>query len=69
MSAQTSTPISLLRRPQVQARTGLSRSSMYKAISEGTFPKPIPLGAKAVAWVDRQVDDWIAAKIECAVAQ
>ena len=68
MSAQTSTP-TLLRRKQVESRTGLSRSSIYKLISEGNFPKPIKSGEKAVAWVDHQVDHWIATKIGDASAQ
>jgi prophage regulatory protein len=69
MSEQSRGTVNLLRRKQVESRTGLSRSSIYKMISEGNFPKPIPLGAKAVAWVDYQVDHWIATKIERARAQ
>jgi prophage regulatory protein len=68
LSSQTSTPI-LLRRKQVESRTGLSQSSIYKLISEGNFPKPIKLGQKAVAWIDHQVDHWIAMKIGDATAQ
>jgi prophage regulatory protein len=50
---------SILRLPTVIARTGLSRSSLYKKISEGTFPKPRSLGARAVGWLESQVDDWL----------
>lgn len=64
MSERTISAVTLLRRRQVEARTGLSRSSIYKMISEGRFPRSIPLGPKAVAWVDHQIDEWIAEQIE-----
>ncbi|MNV92970.1 Prophage CP4-57 regulatory protein (AlpA) [compost metagenome] len=44
--------------------TGLGRSTIYKYITEGTFPKPVPLGDRCVAWVEREVHDWILARIE-----
>jgi prophage regulatory protein len=40
------------RLPVVKARTGLSRSSIYLRIAEGTFPKPVRLGRRAVGWVE-----------------
>jgi len=55
--------IIILRRKQVEERTKLSRSSIYFFIKEGTFPKPIPLGARAVGWVESEIDAWIAARI------
>ena len=42
----------ILRRKQVQERTGLSRSTIYLRVAQGTFPKAISLGARAVGWVD-----------------
>jgi prophage regulatory protein len=51
---------SILRLPAVKARTGLSRSSIYLRISAGTFPKPVSLGARAVGWMEKHVDDWLA---------
>jgi prophage regulatory protein len=51
MLEQSRSPVTLLRRKQFESRTGLSRSSIYKLISEGNFPKPIKLGQKGVAWV------------------
>lgn len=62
-----STP-SLLRLPQVRERVGLSRSTIYARVANGTFPAPIRIGGNAVAWVDRDVDDWIAAQIEASRA-
>lgn len=49
----------ILRLPSVKVATGLSRSSIYKKISEGTFPKPVCLGARAVGWYESQVNDWL----------
>ena len=50
---------SILRLPAVQARTGLSRSTIYLRISEGRFPAPISLGGRAVGWVEAEVNDWL----------
>jgi len=45
---------------QVMALTGLSRSSIYLAVSEGRFPKQIALGARSVAWASNEIDEWMA---------
>ncbi|WP_167392105.1 helix-turn-helix transcriptional regulator [Mesorhizobium sophorae] len=47
-----------LRRPDVQRLTGLSTSSMYEVMKAGTFPKPIRIGPKAVAWDADEVAEW-----------
>ena len=49
----------ILRLPQVSARIGLSRSSIYAKISEGKFPKPVHLGARSVGWVEEEVEVWL----------
>jgi prophage regulatory protein len=49
----------ILRLPAVQARTGLSRSTIYLRISQGFFPRSISLGARAVGWIESEVDDWL----------
>jgi prophage regulatory protein len=55
----------LLRLPQVKARTGLSRSTIYLRIAQGSFPRPVRLGgARAVGWVEAQVDNWIARQVD-----
>ncbi|WP_376697239.1 helix-turn-helix transcriptional regulator [Wenzhouxiangella sp. EGI_FJ10305] len=54
----------ILRLPHVKARTGLSRSTIYLRIAEGTFPKPISLGGRAVGWIESEVDDWLEQQIE-----
>ena len=48
-----------LRLPQVKASTGLSKSSIYARIAEGTFPKQIPLGPRLVVWVESDIQNWI----------
>ena len=58
---------SILRLPQVKARTGLSRSTIYARIAQGSFPKPVPLGgARAVGWVESQIESWIERQIDSA---
>ena len=54
----------ILRLPTVKIRTGLSRSSIYLRISQGTFPKPVNLGGRAVGWVDTEIQDWVQKCIE-----
>ncbi|MGB0938835.1 MAG: AlpA family transcriptional regulator [Colwellia sp.] len=53
----------LIKLKEVMAKTSLGHSSIYKFISEGTFPKQVSLGAKSVAWVESEVDDWIENKV------
>lgn len=53
----------ILRRKQVEARTGLPRSSLYAAIKAGTFPAPISLGEKSVGWLSHEIDSWIANRV------
>ena len=54
----------ILRLPAVKTRTGLSRSTIYLRVAEGKFPKPISLGARAVGWLDAEVEAWLAGQIE-----
>lgn len=54
----------IMRLKEVMSNTGLGRSSIYKYIAEGQFPKPVPLTDRAVGWVDGEVDEWIMARIE-----
>jgi prophage regulatory protein len=49
----------VLRLPVVLNRTGLSRSTIYAFVSQGRFPKPIPLGARSVGWLNSDIDAWI----------
>jgi len=54
----------ILRLPTVKARTGLSRSTIYLRIEEGSFPPPVSLGDRAVGWIEAEVNDWLARRIE-----
>ncbi|GAB3366256.1 hypothetical protein GCM10027431_07960 [Lysobacter rhizosphaerae] len=56
---QVPSSISILRRPEVEARTGLSRSTIYLKVAQGAFPKPINLGPRAVGWVAAEIDWWL----------
>ena len=57
-------PRRILRLPNVLDRTGLSRSTVYLRVTEGRFPKPVSLGARAVGWIETEVEEWIARQIE-----
>ena len=50
----------ILRRPEVEARTGLSRSTLYAMMAEGAFPEPIRLGKRAVGWPEARIAQWLA---------
>lgn len=54
----------LLRLPSVEAQTGLSKSEIYRRIKAGTFPQPLKLGARAVAWPASAVDAWAQALVQ-----
>lgn len=56
----------LLRLRQVKETTGLSKSTIYARISEGTFPKQVPLGPRLVVWVESDIQNWIAAQVSAA---
>jgi prophage regulatory protein len=55
-----------LRRRQVEARTGLARSTIYQYIKDGVFPRPVPLGPRAVGWLESDVSEWIAGRVKIA---
>ncbi|MBI5461956.1 MAG: AlpA family phage regulatory protein [Gammaproteobacteria bacterium] len=74
MAAQHAAP-KIIRRKEVEARTGLSRSSIYAKLRRNkkrpgdfdpTFPRPVSIGSKAVGWVDSEVSSWIEARIKTA---
>ena len=54
---------SFLRRPQVRARVGLSRSTIYLRMQQGEFPNPVPIGARAVAWLESEINAWITDRV------
>lgn len=54
----------MLRRKEVERITARSCSAIYDGIARGTFPKPVRIGARAVAWPESVIRDWIAERIE-----
>ncbi|MDR0634906.1 MAG: AlpA family phage regulatory protein [Azoarcus sp.] len=73
MASENRTAPSILRRRQVEARTGLSRSTIYARLRRNpkspgdydpTFPKPVSIGVKAVGWIESEIDDWLNAQIQ-----
>jgi len=54
----------VLRLPAVKNRTGLARSTIYLRIAQGTFPKQISLGDRAIGWVEHEIEAWLAHQIE-----
>lgn len=72
MAPQNAKALTIIRRKQLEARTGLSRSTIYAKMRENpkrpgdfapTFPKPISMGAKAVGWIESEVEAWLAARV------
>lgn len=53
----------ILRLPEVQIKTGLSRSTIYLRMTKGTFPKTISLGERAIGWLNTDVDQWLDERI------
>jgi prophage regulatory protein len=52
-------PDRILRLPAVLDRTGLSRSTLYRKIQEGTFPKQVALGVRTAGWRESAVLTWM----------
>ena len=50
----------LLRRTDVEVRTGLTRSTIYRLMRAGEFPEPLKLGPRAVRWWATEIESWIA---------
>lgn len=51
--------VRLYRRRDVETLTGLPRTSLYRKISENDFPKPVKIGARAVAWKGADLIEWL----------
>ncbi|MBY5938922.1 AlpA family phage regulatory protein [Marinobacter nauticus] len=52
----------VLRLEEVQGKTVLARSTLYKYVDAGTFPRPICLGGRAVGWIDSEIHEWLQEK-------
>lgn len=62
--SKTALPERLLRLPDVEARVGLRKSSIYDAVKRGDFPAPVKLSRRAVCWPASAIDAWIAERIK-----
>lgn len=64
MAKHDQLPPAILRRPEVEARTGLCRSGIYQKMAEGGFPRPVRLGLRAVGWYESEVSEWIRERVK-----
>jgi prophage regulatory protein len=55
--------VSFLRLPEVKAVTGLSKTSIYELIRGKSFPAPVRLGPRAVAWVKSEIRQWAVERV------
>ena len=63
-----------IRLEEVLSRTGYGRTSIYRKMEDGSFPKSVKLGgppldssvfdSRAIAWIEDEVDLWIQSRIE-----
>ena len=61
--ATTATERRILRRPEVESKTGFKRAHIYNLIKQGRFPKPMRLGVRAVGWDSLEIEAWIAERL------
>ncbi len=54
----TDQPDSFLRLPAVLKRTSLSRSTLYRKMDQGTFPRQVKIGERCAAWRQSDIDEW-----------
>ena len=54
---------SILRLPDVIARTGLAKSTIYKKIQSNEFPRPVRLTEKSVGWLSQEIESWIERRV------
>ena len=53
----------ICRLPEVIARTGLPRSTIYELMLNGDFPLQVQLARRSVGWVESEIEDWIGSRI------
>ena len=53
----------LIRFPKVQSKTGYSKAWIYRLMSQGKFPASVKIGIRAIAFIESEVDDWVAQRI------
>lgn len=53
----------ILKISDLKSITGLSRSSIYRASADGSFPRPIKLGQRSSGWLKSEIDDWLTERV------
>ena len=63
-----------IRLPEVMSRTGYGRTSIYRKMEDGSFPKSLKLGgppknpnefdSREIAWIEEEVDQWVESRIQ-----
>ncbi len=61
---RTNRPTRILRLPEILARTGLSRTTIWEWRRAGRFPQPVPLGTRRVGWIEAEFEEWMDEWIE-----
>ena len=69
MTTSETTPHRILRLRQVKDMVGLSKTTLYARIGEGSFPRPISLGGRSVGWLESEVVEWQNARITASRGQ
>lgn len=57
-------PLTILRRKQVEQRTGLKTTTIYEHMQKGDFPRSISLGSRHVGWLEHEIEEWIKGRIK-----
>lgn len=55
--------VQILRRPEVEAFSGLSCSTIYRLMEKGEFPRPVRLSANSVGWLESDLNNWLEQRI------
>jgi len=66
---QQEAPVEFIRLPEVKKLVGLGTTKIYTMAGQGLFPKQVPLGGRAVAWVKSEVLQWNNAQLAAARGQ
>ncbi|ABE36316.1 prophage CP4-57 regulatory family protein [Paraburkholderia xenovorans LB400] len=64
MSGHSGAKARLIRLREVRTRVGLGASTVYRYLAAGKFPRPVEIGGGRVAWVESEIDAWIASRRE-----
>jgi prophage regulatory protein len=59
----TETPDRFLRVSEVMAKVGLAETALYSLMQKGMFPRPVKIGTRALRWSERELDQWMQARM------